>query len=52
MEITDEVFAWAKRRYYELMKWDAESATPSEECLERLQLKELLTAAAQIESAS
>jgi aldehyde:ferredoxin oxidoreductase len=38
MEITDEKFAWAKRRYYELMGWHSETAMPSEACLEQLQL--------------
>ena len=42
MEITDETFAWARRRYYELMGWDAETAVPGEACLEGLQLKELV----------
>jgi aldehyde:ferredoxin oxidoreductase len=40
IEITDESFAWAKRRCYELMKWDADSGTPSAECLRELGLTE------------
>ncbi len=44
VEISDETFAWAKRRYYELMGWDAETAEPGEACLKALQLEELLAA--------
>jgi aldehyde:ferredoxin oxidoreductase len=42
VEITDETFAWAKRRYYELMGWDAETAVPGDGCLQALQLEGLL----------
>ena len=42
IEITDEAFAWARRRYYELMKWDPESGEPLPECLRELGLEELL----------
>lgn len=42
VEITDENFNWAKRRYYELMLWDGETGTPGKACLERYQLTELL----------
>ena len=42
VEITGEAFAWARRRYYQLMGWDPETGVPSDECLERLQLNELL----------
>jgi hypothetical protein len=42
VEITDETFEWAKRRYYELMGWDPDTAKPGEGCLEQLQLQELL----------
>ena len=41
-EISDETFAWAKRRYYELMGWHPDTAEPGDECLERLQLKGLM----------
>jgi len=40
--ISDEAFAWAKRRYYELMKWDQESGEPLPECLAELELDRLL----------
>jgi aldehyde:ferredoxin oxidoreductase len=43
VEITDEIFDWAKRRYYELMDWDPDTAVPGESCLEKLELGELLT---------
>jgi aldehyde:ferredoxin oxidoreductase len=42
VEITDEAFNWAKSRYYELMKWDPETAVPSDECLKELELVDLL----------
>jgi aldehyde:ferredoxin oxidoreductase len=42
VEISDEAFAWAKRRFYELMKWDAETGAPTAECLQELQLARLL----------
>jgi aldehyde:ferredoxin oxidoreductase len=42
VEITEEAFNWARRRYYELMKWDPETAQPSEECLQALGLDKLL----------
>jgi aldehyde:ferredoxin oxidoreductase len=45
VELSDEAFNWAKRRYYELMKWDADSGTPKPECLEELQLNALLETA-------
>jgi aldehyde:ferredoxin oxidoreductase len=35
-------FNWAKRRYYELMKWDPETGAPTEACLRELRLDELL----------
>ena len=43
-EITDETLAWAKRRYYEMMGWDVETAVPTQSCLEQLQLDQLLAA--------
>lgn len=42
VEIKAESFAWAKRRYYELMKWDPDTGQPSAECLRELGLEELL----------
>jgi aldehyde:ferredoxin oxidoreductase len=42
IEITQEAFDWAKRRYYELMKWDADSGVPGAECLRELNLDQLL----------
>jgi aldehyde:ferredoxin oxidoreductase len=42
VEITNEAFDWAKRRYYELMKWEPDTGVPSEDCLEQLELGELL----------
>lgn len=41
IEISDESFNWAKRRYYELMKWNAETGVPSAECLRELELEKL-----------
>ncbi|NOZ71772.1 MAG: hypothetical protein GXP38_07635 [Chloroflexi bacterium] len=41
-EITPESFAWAKRRFYELMAWDPDTGAPTAESLERLQLNSLL----------
>ena len=38
VEISAESFNWAKRRYYELMDWDADSGVPSRKCLEDLEL--------------
>jgi aldehyde:ferredoxin oxidoreductase len=42
IEITEESFAWARRRYYELMKWDPDTGAPSSECIGELELEELL----------
>lgn len=42
VEISDDSFNWAKRRYYELMKWDAETGAPTEECLAELKIDQLL----------
>ncbi|MFQ5419604.1 MAG: aldehyde ferredoxin oxidoreductase family protein, partial [Anaerolineae bacterium] len=41
-EMTDETLAWAKRRYYEMMGWDGETAVPTPSCLQDLQLTKLL----------
>jgi len=37
VEVTDEAFDWAKRRYYELMGWNSEGV-PGAEAIERLKL--------------
>jgi aldehyde:ferredoxin oxidoreductase len=42
VEIDDATLAWAKRRYYEMMGWDPETAAPGRACLQALQLTELL----------
>jgi aldehyde:ferredoxin oxidoreductase len=42
VQISDSAFNWAKRRYYELMKWDPSSGVPGKECLEGLKLQALL----------
>ena len=42
VEITGEAFEWAKRRYYELMKWHPDSGEPTKECLRELELDHLL----------
>jgi aldehyde:ferredoxin oxidoreductase len=42
VEITDEAFDWAKRRYYELMNWDPDSGVPNNACLKELELENLL----------
>jgi aldehyde:ferredoxin oxidoreductase len=40
--ISDEDFAWFKRRFYERMGWDPETGEPSQECLRELKLDRLL----------
>ena len=42
IEITDETFNWAKRRYYEMMLWDPDSGVPTQACLADLKLTEIL----------
>jgi hypothetical protein len=42
VEITPQAFAWARRRFYELMKWDAETGEPTDACLQELELDSLL----------
>jgi aldehyde:ferredoxin oxidoreductase len=42
VEISDEAFDWARRRFYELMQWDPETGVPTEACLETLELRDLL----------
>jgi aldehyde:ferredoxin oxidoreductase len=41
-EITPEAFSWALHRYYEMMKWDPDSAAPTDACLRDLELTALL----------
>ncbi len=45
VEINEESFNWARRRYYELMQWDPETGVPSEECLRELEIERLLRSA-------
>lgn len=40
--LSDEAFAWARRRYYEMMGWDGETGVPSAESLTRLKISDLL----------
>jgi aldehyde:ferredoxin oxidoreductase len=40
--IDKQAFAWARRRYCELMDWDPETELPGPECLSRLALDDLL----------
>lgn len=42
-EISDELFDWARRRWYEHMAWDPQTGVPTARALERLDLNELLT---------
>jgi aldehyde:ferredoxin oxidoreductase len=42
IEYSDEAFAWAIRRFYELMKWDPQTGAPSEECLRELEIDKLI----------
>jgi len=41
VEINEESFTWARRRYYELMKWDPETGVPLDECLRELGIDRL-----------
>ncbi len=43
IEITEDAFNWARRRYYELMQWDPATGEPTEACLRELRLDELLS---------
>jgi aldehyde:ferredoxin oxidoreductase len=45
VEITDEAFEGAKKRYYQLMGWDPVTAVPKSTCLGDLQLDALLAEA-------
>jgi aldehyde:ferredoxin oxidoreductase len=47
VELSQESFDWARRRYYELMGWDADTGAPGHECIQRLGLDKLLTGADQ-----
>jgi aldehyde:ferredoxin oxidoreductase len=40
--INEVSFNWAKRRYYELMKWNPNTGQPSAECLQELGLDGLI----------
>jgi aldehyde:ferredoxin oxidoreductase len=40
--IREEDLSWFKRRYYQMLKWDAESGEPTAECLRELGLDALL----------
>ena len=42
-EISEKTFAWAKRRYYELMDWDPDTGEPTNECLAKLELETILS---------
>jgi aldehyde:ferredoxin oxidoreductase len=42
VEINQESFDWAKRRYYEMMQWDPDTGTPSQACLQWLDLDSLI----------
>lgn len=42
VEITQETFDWAKRRYYELMQWNPTTGEPSAACLKGLEIDTLL----------
>jgi len=41
VEITDQAFEWAKKRYYEMMKWDPETGVPSEDCIKELEIDQI-----------
>jgi aldehyde:ferredoxin oxidoreductase len=43
VEIAPADFAWARRRFYELIKWDPDTGEPTPDCLRELQLDRLLT---------
>lgn len=45
VEINADSFAWAKRRYYELMGWDPDTGVPGADCLRDLKLDGLLSTA-------
>ncbi|HSJ57360.1 MAG TPA: aldehyde ferredoxin oxidoreductase family protein [Anaerolineae bacterium] len=42
--ISDEDFAWARRRFYEMMDWDPETGVPTAGCLQKLGLETLMDA--------
>jgi aldehyde:ferredoxin oxidoreductase len=39
--ISEESFAWAKSRYYELMGWDPDTGVPGADCLRELEIEGL-----------
>jgi len=41
VEISEESFHWARRRYYELLKWDPDTGVPTPECLSELGIDRL-----------
>ncbi|MCP4167452.1 MAG: aldehyde ferredoxin oxidoreductase family protein [Chloroflexi bacterium] len=43
IEINDEKFSWALRRYYELMGWAPDTGIPTDEAINRLNLDQLLS---------
>ncbi len=45
VEINAEAMAWARRRYYELMRWDPETGVPSQACVTGLGIDQLLGSA-------
>jgi len=42
VEINEDSFNWAKRRYYEMMQWDPDTGQPSDACLQWLELDSLI----------
>jgi aldehyde:ferredoxin oxidoreductase len=42
VDINPEALAWARRRYYELMRWDPETGVPSDASLSGLEIDRLL----------
>lgn len=43
VEINQETFDWAKRRYYEMMLWDPDTGAPGKDSIRRLMIDELLS---------
>jgi aldehyde:ferredoxin oxidoreductase len=41
-EITDEDFYWARNRFYEMMDWDPQTGVPTEACLQKFGITDLL----------
>lgn len=42
VELNDESFNWARKRYYEMMKWNPTNGKPSDECISQLNLNQFL----------